>query len=142
MRTPLLTAIGVLLVLFGGTAFLFRHQTQDSTELGDITHVYRWGRPAFVVVDANSDGVIDMRVRVPGTFATGAPPLEWWEVPCNERGFKYHVILKDGEVVAVETDEECRGSYTARYAGDDAKRFYDERVRPLPPSSRTSRRQP
>jgi len=139
MRKLLFSAIGALLVLLGVTAFLFRHERQDSTELGAITHLYRWGRPAFVVVDANNDGVIDMRVRVPGTFATGVPPLEWWEVPCNERGFKYHVILNDGEVAAVETDEECRGSYSVRYAGDAARRFYDERVRPLPLSSRTSR---
>ena len=141
LRKGVIGATIAALAACAAMAFLFRHASEDNPPLGRITLRYRWGRPALIEVDGNYDGVIDMRARVPGTFATGVPPVEWWEVPCGRHTFRYHVTLREGQIASVETDEGCTGTATARYDGADARAFYDDRIRPLPLESRVSRRE-
>lgn len=120
-----LAVLGVVAgALLLGTKPLFRQEIDDNPALGLITRQYRWGRPAYLLADVDRDGNTDMRVRVDGTFAN-VPPREFWEGPCGEGRYRFHVRLFEGEITQLDIDSHCRGTYDVRLVGAEARRYYE-----------------
>lgn len=118
----------------GVWAFLFRSSTYDNTALGLMTTKYRWGKPAFVLLDSNRDGKADAKV----VFEYGAPRSphdpaeEMWESTRCDGYYDLHALYEPaGNLSRVEFDDDRDGSYERILTADEGRAYWLERERPL-----------
>ena len=113
---------------------LFRHTTHDNPALGIVTIEYRWGKPEFILVDANRDGKPDARARIrllDGKLSPHDIPVEIWEsTQCNGISDLHALFDSSGNLSLIEFDTDQDGQYDKKLVGVDAATFLRELPRP------------
>jgi len=109
-RSAVIAVAGTGLILLGAMLFLFRTvTTEEDSALGTVRYEYRWGRPAFVSVDVNQDGIVDGRFRVPS--AKEQPGwhkryAEGWESSKCDGRMDVHWYYEENDDLTVEVDRD------------------------------------
>lgn len=132
-RLVLITALVAVLVVAAGL-FLFRSSTYNNPALGLMTTKYRWGKPAFLLVDVNRDGTPDAKA-VAWHGAPRSPhdaPKELWESTRCDGYYDLHALFdRSGNLSIVEFDTDRDGAYEKTLSADEGRAYWSERERPL-----------
>ena len=119
----------VLLAASGAVAwYLFRtEQGIDPTSLGKGRYLveYRWGRPYKYFRDVDGDGVFEYAALLPGEFAQGVLPIEFWEDPRGRGLYDKHFVMRGLTPVRIELNVDKDGNYEKVLVGEHAKAYYE-----------------